>query len=270
MRTLLLLLLLAGCDAAVDPVPDEPDAAPTPAATPSPTATPAPAAEPDRREPVRRGTAQLDGFTFWGWSGDGTLYAFETHDPGPGAVSCEGAFDLFVVDASTDRFAKGGHVGLKHREPEPADGVCTPKDLAAAWAPQRDAALSAHGIVRGSGATPLAYTAGADPGTWTLSTPRGPVDLKFAVSSPGREAVMLDPAAGASYSLQLRQDHGAWRTVEPGTRKRETVHAYSLTDASAYLSPDGAHAALFVARTHLSYEGDRVTFMSNGVTLAAP
>lgn len=283
MRATLLLsslLLLAGCgDAAVEaPSPvATPAAASSPAATPPPAVepalpTPAPTAgQPFARASVREGSRLYDGFTFWGWSADGARYAFETLDPGPGAVECEGRYDLFVVDAASDRFVEGGVVSLKYDEPEPADGICLPRDLAGAWTARRDAALKAHGIVAGAHVEPAPYQAiGEDGSLWQINAPGCDLQVQFTVDTPGREAVMSTPGAGAAYTLKTRIAGGPWTVVEAGTRKRETVHDYSVGDASAFFSPDGRRGALFVARTHLSYEGDRVTFMSNGITLPAP
>ncbi len=275
MRYLALLLLLAACDPA-DPVPDPPpEATPaatpeaTPAATPAATPLPTPEATPALRAPyhrasARKGTSTYDAFTFWGWSADGHFYAFETFDPGPGATECEGRYDLFIIDARSDKYADGGHVRLQHEEPEPASGVCSPKDLASAWPSKRDGALKKAGIVRGALRGPVTYQAVDEGGLWEVATPTGPIQVSFAVDTPGREGVMSSPGAGAAYTLKVRRT-GEWIVVEPGTRRRETVHNYALLDAFAFFSPSGAHAALFVSRTHLSFEGDRITFMSNGI-----
>lgn len=276
MRLLLLALLLPACNGSDGDAPAPPAEPPvaTPASeTPAPE-TPTPTVEPGapfHQASTREASSTYDDFTFWGWSTDGTHYAFETFDPGPGAVECEGRYDLFVIDARSDAYAEGGHVRLTHDEPEPTDGVCAPKDLVAAWSPHRDPTLQKHGIVRGGLIGPTPYQAVDDGGElWTVETPRGPLQLGFSVDTPGRDGVMTTPGAGAAYTLRTRQPGGEWSVIEPGTRKRETVHNYALRDAFAFFSPDGAHAALFLTRTHLSFEGDRVTFMSNGVSLPAP
>ena len=277
--TLLAALLLPACNGADSDAPDSPGVSPAPSATPEPAAPsppppPAPTVEPGdpfHQATTRKASSTYDGFTFWGWSADGLHYAFETADPGAGAVECEGRYDLFVVDARTDKYADGGHVSLKHNEPEPSDGVCTPRDLAGAWPARRDPVLDKHGIVRGALQGPVAYQAVDDSGSlWQVATPKGPLQLGFSVDTPGRDGVMMTPGAGASYTLKYRHPGGEWTVLEPGTRTRETVHAYSLGDGFAFFSPDGAHGALFVSRTHLSFEGDRVTYMSNGLRVPAP
>jgi hypothetical protein len=287
MRRLLLATILLGCGSAdpVDPpTPAPPIAARTPAADvpptgPAPTATPLPtppdptpapaasAAIPVRGEPWvqaagdPRQPARADALTFWGWDEAGTHYAFETVYGGAGATECEGRRDLYVVDATQDAWAKDGHLFVQHDEPEPADGVCQPRDLAAAMADKRAAHLQRHGIVVGRVVDPVPYRGG--PERWTLALPSGPVALDFAVLYGDREAAMGGP--GAAYRLAWAAPSSA--VIEPGARRRNGTWTYSLQDAWAFPSPDGEHVALLVARRNLDFEGDRLTWMSNGVPI---
>jgi hypothetical protein len=269
-----LTLLAAACSA---PAPEStPAPAAEPSATPAPeaTAAPTPAAEATPRvvqgqpwtnaDAGPQGNAIIDKLTFWGWSVDGTKYAFETYDHGPGAVECEGAFALRVVDATTDRFVDGGKLDLKHESPEPAAGGCTPVDLKGAFEAQRGPFLQRHGIVVGNVGEVVTSTAGGPNGgtTFTLRDGRQ-FALGFEVFDDDRDNVMTNwQTAGARFRLTLDG-----REIESGARKRKGIWNYSIFGTPVFVSPDGKHAALAVKTVHVSYEGDRHSFMTNGVVL---
>ena len=272
LPVLITLLLLSSC------APPG-DLAPAPAATPAPPvgtvappavveATPAPAPTPPQLEitaplvsplagPVPGGVA--DKLTFHGWSRDGARFAFELYDHGPGATACEGAFHLYVVDAARDDFMPGGHLEVGYAEPEPADGVCSPRDLAAAMAPQRAALLERYGIVSGLLGTRSTFQPDGD--RWLLQGPDGPLHLRFVVEHADREAVM-GGAPGASYALAW--DGATQRVIEDGQRHRGGVWTYSLDAGAAFFAPVGRNVAILVQKRQPSFEGDRLSWMANG------
>jgi hypothetical protein len=161
LRRCLALIALIALTACADELSEDPTPTPqgTPAVvqsvtaepTPEPDATPeettASVAEETPGEPSAAVVPVLEGepfqvdenpsmpqmsdrFVFWGWSKDGLRYAFETYNPGEGAVSCDMRHDVYVVDAETDKYAEGGHITIAHKEVEPVRGPCDPVDLA--------------------------------------------------------------------------------------------------------------------------------------------
>jgi len=290
MRPALLLALLAGCGLPVvhtineakklEPdkaVPkDSKDAKPAPAEA-APPPSPAPRADvPFKR--AGEAASQRDDFTFWGWSADNTRYAFELHDHGPGATTCEGSYTLFVVDATRDAFVDGTPLVVEHKRKE--DDVCDPPDLAAEMEKLRPAALQQHGIVVDNQRQPslprrVATTTGRESSSSRPSGPESPAWILTLGSGSQLRAELevrhggRDEAGepGGAYRLTLTRNDEAPKVVESGERRRPFVWHYDLDGGLVFLAPDGRHVALFVATTRLSFEGDRHSLMSNAVAL---
>jgi predicted secreted protein len=237
----------------------EPTAAPL-AATPPP--PPAPAPGPYTRPGDR--AQQRDELSFWGFSADGRRYAFETYYYGPGAAECEGLATLNIIDADTDTFVDGTPLEIKHRDPG-ADR-CDPPDLRAEMARHREQLLHRHGIIIGNQGASIvpnrdSTSRGTTP-TWILALPDGPLRAELEVQHGGRDNAG-DP--GASYTLTLRGPGDAPTIVEAGKRRRPFVWDYSLDGGVAFLAPDKNHLAIILTTKQLSFEGDRHSYMSNGL-----
>lgn len=246
-------------------VPKDSKTEPAPTPAPSPAPAPAPATGPytvagDRAQ-------QRDELTFWGFSADGRRYAFETYYYGPGATVCEGLATLYVVDAATDTFAEGSPIEIKHRDPE-ADR-CEPPDLKAEMARHRDELLHRHNIVIGNQGPAIVPTRAAGPKpSWLLNLPGGPLNAELEVLFGGRDKA---GEPGAAYTLTLRGPGDLVTVVEAGKRRRPFIWDYSLEGGVAFLSPDRQHLAIVLTSKQLSFEGDRHSYMSNGLkTPAAP
>lgn len=231
----------------------------------APTPPPAPPG-PYRREGDAR--TQTDDLTFWGWSADGTKYAFEVHDHGPGATTCEGSYTLFVVDATRDAYADGVPLKVEHRKKED-EAPCD--DLAAQIERLRPPVLARHGIDIANQRppivpAPITTTTGREKHPmWSLVLGGGIVlRATLEVLHGGRDNA---GEPGAAYTLTLARDGADPVQVEPGKRRRPFVWRYSLDGGLAFRSPDGRHLAILVAMTQLSFEGDRHTFLSNGLAL---
>lgn len=277
MRAAAGLLALAACTAA-GPAPRagsraaaEVVAAPGPAtAAPAAPAAATATAKP-RGEPFRRDgdvAAQVDALTFWGFSADGQRFAFETFYAGPGGARCEGEVDLFIVDVARDAYVPGGHVELKHRDPE--GEPCDPPDLRAAMDARRGALLEAHGIVVGAFVPPAAPIPIGDDRVdiFLVDLARGRSGfLDIDVLDGGRERA--HEGAGAGFKLTLTVGERPI-VVEPGARRRPYVWDYDPGRGLVFVSPDGRGAAFLTATIALSYEGDRTSFMANGVRLPDP
>ena len=230
---------------------------------PEPTPPPAPEAGPYTRQGDR--AQQRDELTFWGFSADGRRYAFETYYYGPGAAECEGLASLYVVDADTDTFAEGSPLEIKHREPD-ADR-CDPPDLKAEMSRHRDELLHRHAIVignQGPAITPNrdSTSSRAAAPIWTLLLPDGPLRAELAALFGGRENA---GEPGAAYTLTLRGPGDTTTVVEDGKRRRPFVWDYSLDGGVAFLAPDGKHLAIVLTTKQLSFEGDRHSYLSNGI-----
>ena len=275
MRAATGLLALAACTAA-GPAPRagsrpaaEVVAAPGPTTAATTAVTPPAAAT--RGEPFRREgdvAAQVDALTFWGFSADGQRFAFETFYAGPGGARCEGEVDLFVVDVARDAYVPGGHVEIKHRDPE--GEPCDPPDLRAAMEARRAGLLEAQGIVVGAFAPPAAPIPIGDDRVdiFLVDLARGRTgSLDIDVLDGGRERA--HEGAGAGFKLTLTVG-GRSIVVEPGARRRPYVWDYDPGRGLVFVSPDGRNAAFLTATIALSYEGDRTSFMANGVRLPDP
>jgi predicted secreted protein len=237
----------------------------TPAATPPPTPTPVVAPGPYTRPGDR--AQQRDELSFWGFSADGRHYAFETYYYGPGAAECEGLATLYVVDADTDTFAEGTPLELKHRDPG-ADR-CDPPDLKAEMTRHREQLLHRHGIIIGNQGAAIvpnrdstSSTSRSATSAWTLNLPDAPLRAELEVQHGGRDKA---GEPGASYTLTLRGPGDTTTIVEAGKRRRPFVWDYSLDGGVAFLAPDKKHLAILVTTQQLSFEGDRHSYMSNGL-----
>lgn len=272
MHRLLCVLALAGaCTAPPRPATkaDEPPTpahplAPAPAPTPTP-AEPAPTLGAPYHRPGDR-AAQVDGLTFWGWSADGRRFAFETAFAGAGGAACEGEVDLYIVDAERDHFVEGGHVEVKHTSPDAEP--CDPPDLQAAMDARRPALLAAHGVVVGNLRAPVAPLSVGDGRNdiFMLNLPSGKLaNLDIDVLYGDRERA--HEAQGAAFKLTLEVLGHPPLVVEAGTRRRPHVWDYDPGRGLAFFSPDGRHAAILTAAIALSYEGDRTSFIANGLRL---
>lgn len=277
-------LVLAACTApspektAPTPDPGKPPVQEAPPqATPpkeAPTEPPAPAAK-LLGEPFERAgdvAKQVDALTVWGWSKDGRYFAFETNYGGPGATTCEGELDLFIVDADTDTFAEGGRLTIKHKNPEAAR--CDPPDLKAAMAAQRPDILKKYDIEPGHLTAPVEFVAaGGEPPAlkrYTLALPAGgSATAELTVLFGGRDAVLdkNNKPQGAAFRLTLQRDKEEPVTLEKGERRRPFVWDYDLGKGLAFFSPDRKHAAVLTATIQLSFEGDRTSYMASGFRL---
>jgi hypothetical protein len=282
-RTLPAVLLLAACTG--QPRHDAPTTAATATAAsatapaPSPPVEPAtPAPHPEPAPPVvgkpfhRPGDRadQLDGLTFWGFSKDGRYFAFETAYAGPGATVCEGQVDLFIVDADTDSFPPDGHIEIrpKHADIEP----CDPPDLQAAMDAQRPVLLRKYGIEPGHLLPPAEPLAAGEPRPgverYKLPLPSGGTGIaELEVLDGGRETA--HEGKGAAFKLSVTVGEAPPLLIEPGQRRRPYIWDYDFGRGLAFYSPDRSHAALLTATIQLSFEGDRTSYLANGIVLPA-
>lgn len=236
----------------------------TPAAA-EPAPEPATPAEPYTRAGDPKD--QRDELKFWGFSDDGTRYAFETWNHGPGAATCEGEASLFVVDATRDAFVDGAPLIIKHKQPDAER--CDPPDLRAEMNRHREQMLHRHGIVIGNqGPAIVPAPAVNEKGkarASTIALPSG-TSLRAEVEVIGGDR---DKAAerGAAYKLTLIREGQPPKVIEPGTRRRPFVWDYNLDEGVVFVGPGGRHLAIVLGTAQLSFEGDRHGYMSNGLAL---
>jgi hypothetical protein len=283
MRRLLpSALALAACTG--QPRPDATPTAATAATatavpTPQPAETaPAPAPHPEPAPPVlgkpfhRPGdrAEQLDALTVWGWSKDGRYFAFETAFAGPGAATCEGEVDLYIVDADTDSFPPDGHLEIrpKHADVEP----CDPPDLQAAMDAQRPLLLRKYGIEPGHLLPPVEPVAAGEPRPGVerhkLPLPSGGTGLaELEVLHGGRDHA--HEGKGAAFKLSVTVGEAPPLLIEPGQLRRPYIWDYDFGRGLAFYSPDRSHAALLTATIQISFEGDRTSYHANGIVLPA-
>lgn len=277
LRPLLCALAVAGACTAPNK-PAKIAAADAPAGTPTdppkrttPELPRAPVPAPVLGEPYYRPgdrAQQLDALTFWGWSRDGRYFAFETHFAGPGAATCEGEVDLFVVDADIDIFTKDGHLEIRPTNPDKEP--CDPPDLQAAMDVIRPGLLKKYGIDPGHLRAPiLPKFVGAGPANvkrYTLELPSGKTaSATLEVLHGDRDTA--HEGKGSAFKLSVAVGDDPPLLVEPGQFRRPYVWDYDL--GPLFLSPDGSHAALMVHTTRLSFEGDRASTMANAIVIPA-
>lgn len=269
MLTLLLALACTGPSPDPDPVPPGPDIAPETPATPETPTNPETPATPEAGEPYVRPLADydmekyVDGFTFWGWSADGSRYAYETHRGNQGAIECDAGAELTVVDATTDRYAEGGQLEVKATTEVFVEGeACTIEDVLKLLDAQREAHLAKFGIVEGLATTAIPLTEGD--GGWRFSTPDGAnYTLTLEVSGPGWD----DPSVGAGFTGTLSKQGGGSVVFEDGSTKRPFHFDY--TPDLVFLSPSGQRAALVTTKVRMAFEAKRHQPMTSAVDLSA-
>ena len=236
----------------------------TPAAD-EPTPEPATPAQPYTRAGDPKD--QRDELRFWGFSADGSKYAFETYDHGPGATPCEGQASLFIVDADSDSFVKDSPLVIKHKQPDAER--CDPPDLRAEMDRHREQLLHRHAIVVGNQGTPIVPAPAVDEAgkarASTIALPSGTMlRAEVQVIDGDREKV---GERGAAYKLTLTREGQPPKPIEPGTRRRPFVWDYNLDEGVVFVGPDGRHLAIILGTAQRSFEGDRHSYMSNGVKL---
>lgn len=244
--------------------PVEPGPGPAPKPEPAPPVLGKPYHRPGDR------ADQLDGLTFWGFSKDGRYFAFETSFAGPGAATCEGEVDLFIVDADTDSFVPDGHVEIrpKHPDAEP----CDPPDLQAAMDGQRPVLLRKYGIEPGHLLPPVEPAPAGEPRPgverYTLPLPSGGSGIaELEVLHGGRDTA--HEGKGAAFKLSVVVGEAPPLLIEPGQRRRPYVWDYDFGHGLVFYSPDRTHAALLTATIQLSFEGDRTSYLANGIVIPA-
>lgn len=208
--------------------------------------------------------------TFWGWSPDGRYFAYETFDRGPGGAVCEGAARLFVVDADADVLVVGGY--LERRPDHPDQEPCTPPDLRAAIAPQREALLREHGIEVGHVLAPIEPTSAPAPApgvkAYAIPLPSGrSATATLEVIDGDRERAF--EGKGSAFKLALAVGGQPAFTVSPGQRRLPYVWDYDLERGLVFTSPDGSHMAILTATTELSFEGDHTSWVHSAFRIPA-
>ena len=238
-------------------------------ATPA-TAEPATPEPPKSTQPYARAgdpKDQRDELRFWGFSADGTKYAFETYYHGAGGAQCEGQASLYIVDAETDSFVKDSPLVIKHKQPD-ADR-CDPPDLRAEMDRHREQLLHRHAIVVGNQGAPIVPAPAVDEQgkarASTIALPSGTtLRAEVEVIDGDREKV---GERGAAYKLTLVREGQPPRIIEPGTRRRPFVWDYNLDEGVVFVGPEGRHLAIVLGTAQRSFEGDRHSYMSNAVKL---
>lgn len=249
----------------VEDVPPESTSKPVAEVTPETTPAPVPTGwlMPKKQNVV------ADSFTFLGWSRDGRRYAFQNYVRAQGA-SCSARYEVFVVDAATDSLPAGGKLDVRHESPEGGPDGCSPPTLEPALEEGRSRMLEAHGVEVGNLVPPTYVTHNQEAGLFMAAYEGGKLPFTFVVRHPTPDPYSEDAKKGAGYVLTLHPEGGSPRVIEPGTHRREYVLSYSVLDAPFFVSPDGAHAALIVRRSHTAFEGTRTSYMSNGFSLKGP
>lgn len=205
------------------------------------------------------------GLNFLGWSPDGKYYALEHVQPDYGATACPLALKLEIVDATTDRWAKGSGYELSDSEDYRDDTVvCKYNSLVHIQAEfRRDI-------------TPLLNRLSIEIGNYT-----SPVELKkkesmyqflvngdsyhFEFTSENNNDRAWEEDSGNGYFLKWTQPTNI--SIEKG-RRRESVFSYDVH--SVLVSPKGNTAAFIIAKSSTAHEGSQIRFMSNGTTLPSP
>ncbi|HEY0132961.1 MAG TPA: DUF2259 domain-containing protein [Nannocystis sp.] len=236
------------------------------AADPAAPATPEP--EKSTQPYTRAGDPkdQRDELRFWGFSEDGTKYAFETYYHGAGGAQCEGQASLFIVDADSDSFVEDSPLVIKHKQPDAER--CDPPDLRAEMDRHREQLLHRHAIVVGNQGAPIVPAPAVDEKgkarASTIALPSGTLRAEVEVIDGDREKV---GERGAAYKLTLVREGQPPKLIEPGTRRRPFVWDYNLDEGVVFVAPDARHLAIVLGTAQRSFEGDRHSYMSNGVKL---
>ena len=262
---LLPLLFLTGCDSDTPTV----EAPPAPAASEAP-ADPEPPAAPETpaeaaiavhadapfHQPVQD-QARIDGLTFWGWSADSTVFAFETYYPGSGALSCDDTASLHIVSAETDQYVTPP---ITTRYPSIETDSCTGPSPQEALSMLRGDILKKLGI-SASHYTPPVVNA-EESMDWFVQPASGPL-FRLETTITGTSSPD-DYEADAGFKLEMFEvgHAGMPKLIESGERTREGIFSY--LPAMVFCAPDDSHVAILVRTSRLDFEGHSYGFMSNG------
>lgn len=263
---LLPLLFLAGCDsdtpaleappapaAPVEPAAPEPPAAPE---TPPPAAEAAAPQGAPFHQPVQ-GLKRIDGLTFWGWSADSTVFAFETYYPGSGGASCDETATLHLVSAETDQYVAPP---ITTRYPSIETDDCAGPSPQEALGMLREDVLKKFGISASHYIPPVINTeASMD---WVVEPASGPFfRLTAAITGTSNPD---EYQADAGFKLEMFEvgHAGMPKLIESGERTREGIFGY--LPAMVFCAPDDSHVAILVQTSRLDFEGPSYGFMSNG------
>ncbi|MFT5686080.1 MAG: putative secreted protein [Myxococcota bacterium] len=259
---LLSLLLFAGCDSDTPAAP-KPPASEAPDAVPEvPDPVPPEAAEEANAEAspfvqAVHGIARIDGLSFWGWSADSTVFAFETYYPGSGGASCDEHATLHVVNADTDQYVTPP---VTTRYPRVEADICTGPTPQEAIAMLRGDILKQFGISAANYQAPVVNTEkSAD---WVVEPASGPwFRLTTAVTGTSNPDEYI---ADAGFKLQMYEvgHAGMPKLIESGKRTRDGVFGY--LPVMVFCAPDDEHVAIIVQTSRLDFEGPSYGFMSNG------
>ena len=214
-----------------------------------------------------------DALTFHGWNRNGTYFAFERYVDARGA-DCSDYYALYAVDASQDRFLKGGRLEVRYDSPEgDAHEGCRPPSLGPVIRHRRTTFLKQHRIVPGRLTPPVEVRRDRRGPFFVLPDGRR-VDVVFSVRHRTSDPYGEQLDRGAAYRLELRFPGGDSHVLEDGTRRRPGVMDYRLGHARVFVSPERTHLAFFVERIERDFEGGRGSWMANGwrlpVSISSP
>ncbi|MDG1479072.1 MAG: hypothetical protein P8R54_05740 [Myxococcota bacterium] len=265
---LLSILVLTGCDsdtpAVAGPTVPEPLAPPEmPASPASPEAPETPPeaeiaayADAPFHQPVQD-QARIDGLTFWGWSADSTVFAFETYYPGSGALSCDDTATLHVVSAETDQYLTPP---ITTRYPSIETDDCAGPSPQEALSMLRGDILKTFDISARHYIPPVVNTeASMD---WLVEPASGPLfRLQTTLTGTGSPG---DYEADAGFKLEMFEvgHAGMPKLIESGARMRAGIFDY--LPAMVFCAPDDSHVAILIQTSRLDFEGHSYGFMSNG------
>ena len=229
------------------------------AAASAPTSTPAPekktglvGAPYTLNKKVQFGHEYESGFIFLGWSESGRYYAFEVERPSMGGADCDyGSIELEVIDASTDRWAKGTRLVVANEDPMD----CKYKNasaIRAAFDAQKVAKLNKYKIKMGHLLHPIKFEPTGGDYVFPLVN-GGLAEISFSADTSTQQYDKL------GYRLAWKQPFS--RQIERG-KKRDCMSGYRLN--SVFRSPSGTHVAFVVEKFMCGYEGEERGFMTNG------
>lgn len=208
------------------------------------------------------------GVYFLGWSTNGRYYALKHISMDEGAGDCPHDVTLEIVDAETDKWAKGSGFqlynkyqtkGYKEDDWMKMDVPCEyPKvdDLVKAFDTQSAPLLKVWDIQVGNYIDPLPLSVSKTPNTYTFS------DGKYSVYFESEADQERAWDEGNGYFLHWVKPSVV--KVEKGKR-RDNVYGYSLH--SVFPSPNGKHYAFIIQKTQDAHEGMAYTYMTNGTKL---